>query len=209
MTHFGLLRHAETDWNRKKLIQGQTDTSLTPEGESQARQWGRRLAGMGLDRIISSDLGRARHSAALINEALGLPVSSDPRLREQDWGELVGRRLADVRKEDPVLLDRLEAQGWDLQPPGGESRREVLARILAVLEETASAHPGSRVLIVTHEGAIKCLAYHLAGRLFLPSEPRLLQPGCLHWITVDERGPSIEQLNALTGETGRADALDQ
>jgi probable phosphoglycerate mutase len=208
MVRFALLRHAETDWNRDRRIQGVTDTHLTGAGEEQARAWGQRLAGLDFDGIICSDLARARRSAELINETLGLPVSEDARLREQHWGEWTGLRLADLRRDRPDLVDKLEAAGWGFRPPGGEDRLEVLQRAGEALRDAAAARPGRTVLIVTHEGVIKCLVYHLAGRKFLPSEPRLLDSGALHWLSAADGALKIAGLNALQPPGGRTPALE-
>ena len=63
-----------------------------------AADWGRRLASFSWQRIICSDLGRTRETAALINQTLQLPVHPDKRLREQDWGEWSTMSLAEVKK---------------------------------------------------------------------------------------------------------------
>ena len=83
LTRFGLLRHAMTEWNRERRIQGQTDTPLSPLGERQAGQWGHLLKAYPWNRILVSDARRALDTAALINESLEVPVHCDPRLREQ------------------------------------------------------------------------------------------------------------------------------
>lgn len=64
-----LVRHGETTWNRDGVIQGWADSSLTDRGRRQARAVGRRLAGEGVDRLVASDLQRARETAAVLGEA--------------------------------------------------------------------------------------------------------------------------------------------
>ena len=66
-TRFALMRHATTIWNQKKLIQGWLDSPLAPEGEEQARQWGRVLSRYTWDRILVSSKGRALQTAGIIN----------------------------------------------------------------------------------------------------------------------------------------------
>jgi probable phosphoglycerate mutase len=66
ITRFGLIRHAETVWNREKKIQGQTDSALTRRGISQAEKWGRVLNEISWDRIMTSDIGRAVETAGRI-----------------------------------------------------------------------------------------------------------------------------------------------
>ena len=81
ITRFGLIRHAETVWNREKKIQGQTDSPLTRQGISQALKWGRVLNQISWDRIMTSDIGRAIETAERINQILQVTIYSDPGLR--------------------------------------------------------------------------------------------------------------------------------
>ena len=179
-TFFDLMRHAPTVWNAQKRLQGQADAPLTPAGAARARCWGLVLRGQPYRRILSSDLGRALATAAVLNTVLGLPLSTDPRLREQDWGRWTGETLAALRARDPARLAAAEDRGWDFRPPGGESRREVWRRGCAALLAAARRWPGETLLVVTHEGVIKCLAYGLSARGFLPDEAPLLRPRHLH-----------------------------
>ncbi|WP_457574118.1 histidine phosphatase family protein [Desulfolithobacter sp.] len=176
----GLIRHARTLWNEERRIQGRLDSRLSTTGRHMARMWGRQLAGCPWDRILASDLGRARETAELVNATLGLKVDFDKRLREQDWGRWSGITLPELSTcfSDQVRVE--EKKGWDFRPPGGESRREVLARTMAALKEAGERWPAQRILVVCHEGNIKCVLYHLLSRKFLPDEPRLLRGYALH-----------------------------
>jgi len=197
MTRFGLLRHASTVWNLEKRIQGQHDSPLTKDGESQAAKWGRHLAVYTWDRIISSDLGRSVKTAALVNTTLQVPITTDSRLREQDWGEWTGKTLVQLRKESSRLLSLQEAAGWEFCPPEGESRKSVWKRNQNALLAAAEKWPKSTILVVAHEGVIKCLIYRLYGRRFLPGESPLLRAYHLHWLIHDGRSLRIEKINAL------------
>jgi broad specificity phosphatase PhoE len=196
-THFGLLRHAVTKWNRARRIQGQTDTSLSPLGERQAQRWGRRLKAFPWHRILVSDARRALETAARINTVLDVPMECDPRLREQDWGEWTGKTLAQLNRETPLLLAEQEKAGWNFCPPGGEDRRRVRDRSLKAIVSAAEKWRGERILVVTHEGVIKCLLYDLGGRRFLPEEPAMIRPRSLHWLVHDRQGLRIERINDL------------
>jgi len=195
-TCFGLLRHAETVFNREKRIQGHGDSPLTPEGRRQAAQWARVLAAFDWNRMLVSDLGRAVLTAEIINAHLNLPLVPDARLREQDWGRWSGRRIARIRRQEPEMLAVQQNAGWDFCPPEGESRRAVLSRSRRALEEAAARWAGDRLLVVTHEGVVKCLLYHLLGRKFLPSEPAVIKSGYLHRLAHTPCGLRLEVLNA-------------
>lgn len=183
-TLFGLIRHAPTAWNLEKRIMGQQDPILAPVGEAVARRWGPRLAGEAWDRILASDSRRAVQTAKLVNLSVCAELSTDVRLREQDWGRWSGRRLAEIRFHEADRLNVLEQAGWRFRPPGGEDRRSVWRRACRALVKAAGRWPGARILVITHESVIKCLLYRLSGRCFLPSEAPLLLPYHLHRIAV-------------------------
>jgi probable phosphoglycerate mutase len=199
-TRFGLIRHAQTVWNREKRIQGHSDSPLTGDGKKQASRWGRILAQFRWDRILVSDTGRATATARIINDYLNIPQSFEPRLREQDWGRWVGLTVTQLKAVEPLMLDEQINAGWDFCPPGGESRRSVLKRSLEALREAAERYPGEILLVVSHEGVVKGLIYHLCGRRFLPDEPAILKSYQLHWLIYNE-GFQIEKMNAVELES--------
>jgi probable phosphoglycerate mutase len=194
-TSFGLIRHATTLWNEKKMIQGQQDSPLSESGQQMAAHWGHCLASFSWQRIVCSDLGRTRETTELINQTLKLPIHPDKRFREQDWGEWSGITLAEVKKTHKKLLQSMVRSGWSFQPPGGESRKQVLKRSLAAIHEAHTTWPGESILIVCHEGVIKCLLYHLTERKFLPEEPPLIQPNHLHLLEQDNETLYLKELN--------------
>jgi len=196
VTRFGLIRHAETVWNRERRVQGQLDSPLTPEGEQQASRWGRTLQSFSWDRILASDTGRAQATAAVINAHLNLPIESDPRLRELDWGCWSARTIAQIRAEDREAVAAQEAAGWEFRPPGGESRRQQLERSRQALIDAAGRRPGDCILVVTHEGVIKSLAHHLCGCAFTSAESVCLRPYHLHWLTAAAGQVALAGLNA-------------
>lgn len=196
-TRFGLIRHAATLWNDQKRIQGQLDSPLSPAGQLQAKNWGGKLKDMPWQRIITSDLGRARETTALINTTLCLPVIVEPRLREQDWGSWSGCTLARLRQKNHDLLQRQIRAGWDFRPPAGESRQEVLHRCLQTLRRIGATCPGEHILIVCHEGVIKCLLYHLLNRRFLPEEAKVIQGFHLHLLELQGEKLYLAQMNLL------------
>ena len=115
-TRFALLRHAETEWNHHKRIQGQNNSPLTLEGENQARQWGQLLKAYRWNRIIASDAGRALETTALVNAFLKVPVIRDSRLREQDWGRWTGSAVTQLKKEVPGFWRKWRLQGGGFAP---------------------------------------------------------------------------------------------
>ncbi|MFH1137388.1 MAG: histidine phosphatase family protein [Pseudomonadota bacterium] len=198
VTIFGLTRHSETEWNRRRLIQGQLDSPLTAQGARRAEAWGKILAPLGWDRLASSDLGRAVSTARLVNGALGLPLESDPRFREQDWGDWTGKSWDELKTGFKEELDAMDAAVWAGGPPGGETREQVRARAEAALLDLGRAHPGERILLIIHKSVIKYLVYKL-WREKAPGAPtpKLLSRG-LHLLALDDSaGFILKQINAL------------
>lgn len=197
VTRFGLMRHAETLWNLEKRIQGHSDSPLTERGEAQAARWGQALKKLSFERMLASDTGRARATADIVNAILKIPLTLDANLREQDWGDWSGKTRAQIKAKAPQMLARLEKDGWNFRPPGGEDRKSILNRSRKALTEAAGKWPGTRILVVTHEGVIKSVIYHLCGRKFLPSEPALIKRQHLHWLFWDQDGLRLEAVNAF------------
>ena len=197
ITRFGLIRHAQTVWNRNKKIQGHSDSPLTVEGEKQASVWGQILSQLAWDRILASDTGRALATAEIINAHLKIPLTIDARLKEQDWGQWEGKTVRQIEAEAPQMLDKQVNAGWNFCPPGGESRDRVMMRSLKALQKAAERYPGKTLLVVTHEGVVKSLVYHLCGRKFLPGEPAILKPYQLHWLVNDGKGVQLDRINAI------------
>ena len=196
ITRFGLIRHAQTVWNREKRIQGHSDSPLTQEGEKQAASWGRILSQFSWDRMLASDTGRAMVTARIINDYLTIPQNFEPRLREQDWGSWEGKTVAQIKLDAPQMLEEQIKAGWDFCPPGGESRRSVLKRSHEALLDAAERYPGENLLVVSHEGVVKGLIYHFSNRKFLPGEPGILKSHQLHRL-IHHDGLQIEKVNAI------------
>jgi len=148
----GLIRHGETEWNAAGRIQGQTDISLSEAGVRQAYALAARLKseGRSWDAVISSDLKRARETARILADELGLPLlPPDPRIRERSFG------LAEGTTEE----ERLARWGpdWRSLDIGQESDEEVRRRCLAFIEEWRAARPGIRLLVVSHGSVLAVL----------------------------------------------------
>jgi len=155
MTLIAFLRHGRTAWNAEGRFQGRTDIPLSDEGR-------KALAGLRLPAELAgarchvSPLVRARETASL----LGLGDAIEPRLIEMSFGRYEGRTLEELRADPDEDMAANEAQGLDFRPPGGETPREVQARLRPWFDELAEA--GGRHVAVTHKAVIRAalaLAY--------------------------------------------------
>jgi broad specificity phosphatase PhoE len=154
-----LARHGETDWNRDGRFQGHADPPLNRQGREQAQILARRLADVPFDAVYSSDLLRAHETALIVAEPHGVPVVTDPGLREIDVGSWSGLTRAEIEERFP---------GVDHHD--GESREDHLARVLATVERIAAAEAGRRILVVSHGGSLRALRGHAIGDPVHPIE---------------------------------------
>jgi len=190
MTLLAVIRHADTDWNRRGLIQGSSDIALDAMGRAEAAAW--RLP-PDLDRFdwLASPLKRAAETAAIL---CGRTPLCDARLVEMAWGAWEGRTIPDLRAELGNLMTAWEAKGLDFQAPDGESPRMVQQRLAPVLAEIAVR--GRPTVAVCHRGVLRAL-YALATGWDMTGKPpeRLLEP-CAHIFALDAAGrPSVHKLN--------------
>jgi probable phosphoglycerate mutase len=143
---FWYLRHGETDWNRQGLSQGNIDIPLNELGLMQARDAATRLRDRGITSIVASPLSRARVTAEIVAEALGLDISIEPDLREVSWGVHEGQPVADWL---PAWI------AGHTTPDGGESFSQLRRRAVAGLNRAVEQPPA--VLVVAHGGVFRAL----------------------------------------------------
>lgn len=159
-----LLRHGQTNYNATNRMQGQLDTDLSELGEQQAVSAAAALADKKPILIRASDLRRARDTAQALADATGIELDTDERLRETHLGEWQGLTHLEVDDRMPGArgIWRDDAS-W--RPPGGESRIDVAARSVPVVDELVAgldgwgtgATPEAPVVLVAHGGIIAAL----------------------------------------------------
>jgi probable phosphoglycerate mutase len=158
-----LARHGETDDNVPPArVQGRRDVPLNERGRAQARELARAVAVETPRALWSSQLARARETAAIVGAELGLDPRVDARLAESDRGAWEGRLIDDIAREEPELWAAWRRAGESFRFPGGESLAEHMDRVAAALEEIA--REPSPALVVCHGGTIRCA--------FARSDPR-------------------------------------
>ena len=157
-----LLRHGRTSWNAVGRAQGHSDVSLDDTGREQAEAMAPVVAAYDPVMLVSSDLARARETAAFLEKATGLTATEDARLREYDLGERTGL----TRQEYADLLGVETA--WDVhahtEAPGAESAAQVAGRIVpACLEVLELLRPGETAVLVVHGAALRVAVAGLLG----------------------------------------------
>src|SRR5579863_2950858 len=159
-----LVRHGESEWNKKNLFTGWRDVDLTEKGIVEAQNAGRALKSQGVrfDIAFTSALKRAQRSLDLMLEELGqknVTVVKDQALNERDYGDLSGLNKDDARKkwgEDQVHIWR---RSYDVAPPGGESLKDTAARVLPyyIQDILPRVLNGDNVLVSAHGNSLRAL----------------------------------------------------
>ena len=161
-----LIRHGESLYNAEGRIQGQSDVALSPLGLRQAQAIAEALAEEQIDAIFASPLERAMQTAEPIAAKLGLKIQPDDRLKEIHAGIFQGLLWAEIEAKFPDSAAPWREQQPDFVIPGGESRRALMVRGLAVFESIRES-PFRRVAVVSHGGILTAA---LKAVLRIPAE---------------------------------------
>ena len=188
-----LIRHALNDWVGERLAGWTPGVHLNDQGRVQASDLTRRLTAASLDAVYSSPLERALETAQPLAEAHGLTVHVREGLGEAQYGDWTGRILQDLREEK--LWPAVQVYPSGVRFPGGESFREVQARMVAELDAIRDAHPGQTVAVISHSDPIKLAVAHYAG-LSLDLFQRLtINPASVTAFVFGRFGPRLICLN--------------
>lgn len=162
---FYIIRHGQTEWNVKKLIQGQKDSPLTEVGINIAKQHAKELENIKFDSVFSSDSLRAKRTAEIIALERNIAVKTTQLLRERSFGKYEGKNLDIFTNELKQLMEEFRKMSDDEKKkhkyPTMESDEQVISRFITFLKEIALAYPNKKVLVVSHSGTISLLLIHL------------------------------------------------
>lgn len=157
-----LVRHGQTTTTGSVLPGRAPGLHLSDAGRAQAEAAAARLATLGtVAALYVSPLERTRETAAPIARALGLRPRVARGLLECDFGEWTGRKLAELRKLPEWAT--VQSAPSTFRFPGGESFPEMQARICGEIDRIVAAHPGERVVCVSHADPIKAAVAHAQG----------------------------------------------
>ncbi|MEH6780705.1 MAG: histidine phosphatase family protein [Rhodoglobus sp.] len=152
-----LIRHGQTDWNAAGRMQGSSDIPLNDTGRQQAQDAVEALRGTDWDVIVSSPLQRARETAQIIADGLGLELGRSYNLLiERNYGEGEGLTKAEIDEKWP-----------DVEVyPGLESLDSVVKRGIAALDQVSADYGDKKAIVVCHGTIIRYTLSELAGRDF-------------------------------------------
>jgi phosphoserine phosphatase len=158
-----LARHAETEWNRVRRVQGISDVALNERGLAQAASLAARFAAEPIEAVYASPLARARQTAEAVAARHGLEVQIVADLSEFDQGVLEGRYLSDIAVEYPELLAAFAKQPGEVRIPGGETLAEVQVRAWRAFTYLLERHPQGSIVAVSHNMTLLTLLCRFLG----------------------------------------------
>lgn len=156
---FYFLRHGETDWNKRQLIQGYTDIPLNDNGRQQARTAIPFISSLEIDCIVASPLSRAHETATIVNEVLGKPLLVDEGLRERNFGMFEGKEVNEMLAIRQGMIEEglpSEENGYPC-PPEAEPYGIFKDRILGALARHLDTYAEENILFVAHGGIYRVL----------------------------------------------------
>lgn len=166
MAQLVLIRHGESQWNLENRFTGWVDVPLSPKGEQEAREAGKKLAQFKFDCAFTSVLKRAKDTLRLVLEVLGqtnLPIQEHQALNERMYGDLQGLNKTETVQKFGEEQVKIWRRSFDVRPPGGESLKDTAERVVPYFEkQIRPALQGKKsVLIVAHGNSLRALVMHL------------------------------------------------
>lgn len=155
-----IVRHGETPWNKKKLIQGQRDVPLNEYGRELAQKTGEGMKEIPFDKVFSSPLIRAKETAELLMKGRNLPIETDNRLMEICFGGAEGMRLSELYEDKENPMSRFLTAPAEYEPPkGGETFLDVRKRGMDFLSNQIVPLEGQyeNILLVAHACIIRSM----------------------------------------------------
>ncbi len=166
MPQLVLIRHGQSQWNLENRFTGWVDVPLSPKGEEEAREAGKKLQGFRFDCAFTSVLNRAKHTLRLVLEGINqtdLPIEENKALNERMYGDLQGLNKADTIEKFGEEQVKIWRRSFDVKPPGGESLKDTAERVLPYFQSRIqpALMEGKTVLVVAHGNSLRSLVMHL------------------------------------------------
>jgi len=155
VTHLFLVRHAETDMAGRFC--GQSDPDLNEQGRQQLAGLVHRLSQHAIRRVYTSDLRRARQTAAAIARNFGVGLHVRPGLREIDFGMWEGLSWSEIEVRDPPLAKNWAEMYPNSTAPGGEPFQQFESRVRRETAFLLGEATKSPIAVVAHAGFIRVM----------------------------------------------------
>jgi len=185
LTTICLIRHGETDWNAQGKLQGKTDIPLNHTGKRQAEECGEFLNADDYDILIHSPLIRAKQTAEIINEQLGLPMVEMRDFAERSFGDAEGMTIEERNRKYP-----------DHHYPNGETRTSFNERVMEGIAKVNQQYLNQRILLVAHGAVIGAILSVLSNGEVGSGKTTLLN-GCISNIHFQKEKWEIKDFNQV------------
>lgn len=186
-----LIRHGETDWNREKRFQGQTDVPLNTAGKGQATELISLMNQFKIEAAFASDLHRAYETAQIALSELRIGIQKDHRLREANIGDAEGLTIEELtsRFSDDALLRwrSYDEHNMDFKYKNGESKRQMMVRIRDVVLEIAQNATQANIAVFCHGMVMRALTF--AFQQGVDWDHQVFCNGSVHHFLWDDRRP--------------------
>ena len=197
-----LIRHGETNWNKERRVQGQSESQLTDLGIQQAKELGLRIQHLEFDKVYCSSSLRTRQTAEHAFPELTTEINYIDALREIFLGPWEGHLYEDLAEREPESHRHFWEQPHLFQVKGAESFFELQQRAIDAVAEIGATHrtnstSGRKVAIVSHGALIKSYLCHVEGRSMdqLWAPPRM--HNCAHSIVAFSSDDDSSTANIL------------
>jgi probable phosphoglycerate mutase len=150
MTVFYIVRHGETLFNTKKLVQGWVDSPLTEKGKEQAWYAKERLSDIPFEHAYSSTQERAYDTLCILTEGRNIPLTRKKGFKELFYGDLEALHQDEV---DWIEIHKEHPEGYAFCH--GENKKTGTKRFFNTMKEIMQQYPNSNILIVSHGSIIR------------------------------------------------------
>lgn len=195
---FYVVRHGETEWNKKGLLQGHSGSDLTEEGITQATNVAKAFKTVPFSAIFSSDLLRAKRTAEIIALEKQLAIETTKLLREKSFGPFEGKPYSAMKEIDTILEQLTDAEKFSYKAhPLIESDEEIISRFITFLREIAIRYGGKNVLMVTHGSIMRAFLIHIGFATYQSLAHGKSKIGNTAYITVRSDGVEFEVVKTV------------
>ena len=157
-----LIRHGQSQWNLENKFTGWVDVPLTPKGEEEAKDAGKKLANYTFDLAYTSKLQRAQNTLKMVLENsnnIGVPTTEDLALNERMYGDLQGLDKTETEQKFGVEQVKIWRRSYDIAPPNGESLKDTAARVIPYYESEIlpKLKAGKNIIVAAHGNSLRAL----------------------------------------------------
>jgi 2,3-bisphosphoglycerate-dependent phosphoglycerate mutase len=157
-----LIRHGQSQWNLENKFTGWVDVPLTPKGEEEAKDAGKKLANYTFDLAYTSKLQRAQNTLKMVLENsnnIGVPTTEDLALNERMYGDLQGLDKKETEQKFGVEQVKIWRRSYDIAPPNGESLKDTAARVIPYYESEIlpKLKAGKNIIVAAHGNSLRAL----------------------------------------------------